>query len=545
MLQQLFEQIEIYRRRHFTKRDLQKTRAQCGLVLSASSGAQLDKGIFLLVSNTNVPLFAKFQALLAKALMQEGYTPLILNQNNHDFAREYFKLFGIGNYLTWRELEEKINVDDATEVVKLLPRQLDVTTMKNIRYRGFRIGVYALSSTLRSFQKGLVNFDSPDFRQQYEKILRRGIRNTHIVEWLFQNYPVRLLMARDIGYVNNGPFLEYAVANGIDSVVIARGQRCHTWIFKRYTRENLGDHEFSISRPTWESLRDLPLTPVMRQQVEAEFSNRYQANSMSDLRRLQSKKKTFSPEALRRELGLDPTKKTAVIFAHVSWDGAFFFGEDLFESFDDWLLQTVKAACANPNLNWLVKLHPLNVLKSAQSGHTITQESEMVYLNQLMPLPSHVKIIHSDTPINTASLFPIIDYGLTVRGTIGMELPCLGISALTAGTGRYESRGFTIDSMTKEEYLQRLSLLHEIPPLTSAERELAIKHYYYLIIGRQFSFEDIAPMEVNSHNETDSDMYDNIIFPSNLSEVIQTSPSIQKFRAWVNSKNDLDLINLP
>ena len=34
-------------------------------------------------------------------------------------------------------------------------------------------------------------------------------------------------------------------------------------------------------------------------------------------------------------------------------------------------------------------------------------------------------------------LFKVIDYGITVRGTIGIELPCFGIPVITAGTGRY------------------------------------------------------------------------------------------------------------
>jgi hypothetical protein len=45
------------------------------------------------------------------------------------------------------------------------------------------------------------------------------------------------------------------------------------------------------------------------------------------------------------------------------------------------------------------------------------------------------RLMAADTEINTFSLFKIADYGLTVRGTIGMALPCFGIPVATAGTG--------------------------------------------------------------------------------------------------------------
>ena len=57
-------------------------------------------------------------------------------------------------------------------------------------------------------------------------------------------------------------------------------------------------------------------------------------------------------------------------------------------------------------------------------------------------LPGHVKLMRADTGINTFSLFDVADYGLTVRGTIGMELPCFGIPVVTAGTGRYSGPWF-------------------------------------------------------------------------------------------------------
>jgi hypothetical protein len=106
--------------------------------------------------------------------------------------------------------------------------------------------------------------------------------------------------------------------------------------------------------------------------------------------------------------------------------------------------------------------------------------------NRIGPLPEHVTLIPPDTDINTYSLFGVMDYCLTVRGTIGIEAACLGIPVLLAGTGRYDHRGFTIDSASREDYLHRLETIERIPPLTKTERELAERFAYGAFVLRPF-----------------------------------------------------------
>jgi hypothetical protein len=50
-----------------------------------------------------------------------------------------------------------------------------------------------------------------------------------------------------------------------------------------------------------------------------------------------------------------------VVFSQVLWDANLFYGEDLFEDAGEWFVETVRVACANSAMNWLIKLHPANV----------------------------------------------------------------------------------------------------------------------------------------------------------------------------------------
>ena len=86
-------------------------------------------------------------------------------------------------------------------------------------------------------------------------------------------------------------------------------------------------------------------------------------------------------------------------------------------------------------------------------------------------LPEHVRVIGAEDKLNTFSLFQVLDYCLTVRGTVGIETSALGIRTLTAGTGRYDRHGFTKDFRSTNDYLRQLCTLHELPPPTKEEIE--------------------------------------------------------------------------
>ena len=48
--------------------------------------------------------------------------------------------------------------------------------------------------------------------------------------------------------------------------------------------------------------------------------------------------------------------------------GTFFYGTDLFGSYEEWFVETMKIACANPHVNWIVKIHPANIVKNVRDG---------------------------------------------------------------------------------------------------------------------------------------------------------------------------------
>lgn len=502
---------------------------------------------FAILSFTDLPIHAKFHCLVAKSMQVRGYHPIIFSYSGNHFAHSYYRLFGLTDLLIWNKYSKELNlsnIDLEKEVYTLLPKTLTVVNAKSIVFHDVHIGEHALSMTCRKRVEGRLNLQDKNTFELFHDQLLNAMRSVLVAESYLDNYPIDKMLVRDAGYIPSGPIFEVALNRGVDCIVLEIGQRRSTWIFKRYTKQTRGQHYFSLSPVTWERIKHEPWTKEIDDEVENEFAGRYRPDSSDDTRRLQSGKQIFSPDEVCKRLGLNPKFKTAVIFSHVAWDAAFFFGTGLFDDFEDWLFQTVKFVASTPEcqkMNWIVKEHPFNVFKLQREKIKISSEQRL--LKPLMPFPNHIKFMSANTEINTKALFPLVNCVLTVNGTVGMEFPCYGIPAVISGTGRYNGYGFTIEPKTKAEYFEALRNLYSILPLTGDIKQLARKHYYELVIGKQISFEDIAPMEIKRIHEAQSDIHDNIHFTVKDLEEFHQARSINLLVDWLASSNEPDLLD--
>jgi hypothetical protein len=310
-------------------------------------------------------------------------------------------------------------------------------------------------------------------------------------------------------------------------------QRTDAYALKRYSAANVTAHPFSLDAATWERVTRMPWRAEHETAIMTELESGYRDGTWFNRKFLQSAKQIKPADDVRAQLGLDPSKKTAVIFSHVLWDATFFYGDGLFEDYETWLIETVRAAAANPRLNWVVKLHPDLVWKLKYEGRTGELRDLLSIRAGVGPLPDHVKIVLPETDISTFSFFAITDYCLTVRGTIGIEMACHGVPVITGGTGRYSGLGFTVDSRTAEEYLARLSTLETQPPMTAEARERARRYAYAVFRQRPWhlrSFQTIKSMDMVGH-PLDHNLLPRIRTYGELA----AAPDMRAFAGWVDS----------
>src|SRR3546814_9623295 len=133
------------------------------------------------------------------------------------------------------------------------------------------------------------------------------------------------------------------------------------------------------------------------------LARNYAKGAWFNRQQLQEGKLIFDVAETRRKLGVTEGRKVAVVFAHILYDATFFYGESLFSDYEAWLIETVRSAIANPALDWIIKVHPVNVWRSKMDGAPMEQ-LECIALNRVFGnLPPHVRILPADTPINTRS----------------------------------------------------------------------------------------------------------------------------------------------
>jgi len=198
--------------------------------------------------------------------------------------------------------------------------------------------------------------------------------------------------------------------------------------------------------------------------------------------------KSYTKEELRIKLDLNPELKTAVVFSHVLWDANLFYGEDLFQDYGEWFAETVKAASSNPRINWIIKMHPANLWKRKRDGVT-GEYSEILLIREFVgKLPEQVKLLYPDTDISSLSLFELSDFAITVRGTVSTEAPCFGVTTLTAGTGRCDRFGFTVDSDSSEEYLEKLDNIEQLPSISEKQMNWARRHAHAVFCRKPWEF---------------------------------------------------------
>lgn len=457
---------------------LAQFRRQGGKVLAAPLGDG-SRGTAVILG------WSRFEHVLAesvvrKALELAGFRPHVLTEPS-PAIRATYKAVGIAAV---ESFSRYCPLPDRQQAVALMARVSSFAELTKLTWKGVTIGKYVSSSLMRKTRHGSLDLGDPLLRERIVDGLAASIAYVAGAERMLMELSPTALVQVDRGYSPFGEIFDVCINRGIPVITWNIAHRDNTLMLKRYHPDNRDAHPSSLSPESWRQLCAAPWGKQQRDLLNQELADSYNSGEWYGEVGTQFGKQRWGREEIVTRLGLESGKKTAVVFAHIFWDATFFWGEDLFRDYEDWFVETVRAACANNRLNWLIKVHPANLVKDRRDGVS-GEPSEVIALrNRIGQLPDHVKVIPADTEITTLSLFEVVDYCLTVRGTVGMEAALLGRNVLTAGTGRYDRHGFTMDFDSREAYLAQLSRLEELPPPTPAMRELAERYSYGVFLCR-------------------------------------------------------------
>ncbi|MFA5882568.1 MAG: hypothetical protein WDA60_01825 [Acidimicrobiia bacterium] len=432
----------------------------------------------------------KVGLVLASALRAHGARPVLLTPSaRNQRIRRYAQAFGITDV----RARDRVELTDAeTETIRaaadaMLAGPIDFEHMRAWTFAGYQVGYHVVSTLIRRTFDGSPDLHLDANRALVADILHEVLRTYSVCGRVLDEVAPTLVLVEEANYAHNGPLVDVAVARGIDVIQTIVTWRDDALMSKRLTTANRRVDAKSVAPETLERLDatgGFPPAAALDAELDADFVHRYDGRWALSVQ-FQPDTRAFTDTEIVETIGLDPAKPTAVVFAHVLWDATLFFGVDLFDNYADWLRQTVLAAAANTHVNWVIKTHPSNVFRSAHGDVGAGASSEGEIVREALPSPpDHVHVLAPGTPINSVSLYRFADYGVTVRGTAGLEMACFAKPVLTAGTGAYSGLGFTIDSPTRAAYLERIATIQTLGPVAPDATVRARRYAHTLFVRR-------------------------------------------------------------
>ena len=140
----------------------------------------------------------------------------------------------------------------------------------------------------------------------------------------------------------------------------------------------------------------------------------------------------MSKHQIIKSLGLNPQKKTIVVYCNCWPDFPNAQGVSDFEDHQDFFYYTLNLAKKIKKYNWIFKAHPAEYMY----GKKVT----LVKLMQNTNL-GHVKMIYSE--IDSFSIYKIMDCAVTSTGSIGHEYVSMGGRVIIARPNNYTDFGFS------------------------------------------------------------------------------------------------------
>lgn len=368
----------------------------------------------------------------------------------------------IGDYVP-SELRAKLKEVSAT---------VDWGNVDELTYEGINIGGNVRSSILRYLQ-GMPADNTDDILREYA--FSALVNAAAVQSALDQHRPDSVVLSHGV-YVDWGPALRTALNRNVPVFGWCVSYLPAHFYFRQVDDAARKDFR-RLSNAGWDVRKRKPLSDVENKRLDKFLEDRYQNEQSFDLRT----QPAFNGEVteFREKYGLLPGKPVWGVMSHLTWDAVSDSAPMAYASFEEWILDTIEEAISIQDVNWLIKVHP------SEGWHKPAKGVLRMIEDRFPQLPEHVKVIPSDEPINTWDFYSLIDGGVTVLGTGGLELALLGKPVIIAGEAHYGSKGFTHDGYTKNDYKAKLKSAVKLSYLTDQQRQWARQYAYSFFVQRQ------------------------------------------------------------
>ena len=345
-------------------------------------------------------------------------------------------------------------------------------TLDSLSYDDISLGKNVRSAILR-YLKGYDLAGHEEIVREYAfSALVTAAAAAHALE---QMTPSRIFMSQGT-YVDWGPALHTALSRGIP---VTAWMACYLTarFYFRHVEDRVLIDFHNMSRGAWEECKNSIFSPAQETRLHRYLENRYQNHISFDMRRFEQY--VGNVNRFRQRYALAPDKPVWGIMTHINWDCVSDYSPMAYDSFNDWILDTIQEIAGITDVQWLLKVHPGEAWDNPESG------IQRLVDKHFPSSPGHVRIITAREEISPLDFYQLVDGGVTVYGTPGLELALLGKPVILAGEAHYGGRSFTHDGLTPESYRQLLRQAATLKPLDAEQQTLARRYAYCYFIQRQ------------------------------------------------------------
>ncbi len=307
-----------------------------------------------------------------------------------------------------------------------------------------------------------------------------------IFKILFCTVRPKIILVNELYWFPWSSIIKSALTSSIPCIQYTGCHELNAILLKKITRNNFYLHPTDIDMNdyldflTYKSIKDFDIKKYISKMY---ITNRWFERNQKLQIDYQESSRNLSKIKSRSQ-----GKTIMGVFPHIFWDATSIYGKDLFGNYYLWftsLLKYMDKSNADDKF-WIIKMHPDLIFKSQKYRF-----NSFMLKNKLKRLSQKFKNIHiiwPDETISTFQLLDLIDICLTCRGTIGIEFALMGGKTITAGTGRYADRGFTIDPKTIDEYFNLLTSTQNDSKLDYISLTLAQNYAKVIFLALPFRF---------------------------------------------------------
>lgn len=362
--------------------------------------------------------------------------------------------------------------DERINELRVDANNVDFSNYKDLTLNGIHLGTHLESAMMRHTRGGTYE-GLDDLLKEYAFTILVNAEASELVMNKFK--PTKVYMSHGI-YADWGPALSVALTKKIPVISYICCYLTAHFFFGTINKFN--ETFLTIHENSWNELKEQKLDKEQKLRLEKFLERRYKDNINHDLKGILKEYKG-SKDHYVEKYGLDKSKPVWGIMTHINWDAVSDYFPMLYKNFDEWLFETIKIIWDIKDVQWLIKIHPSEINDNPETGC-------QKFIEKNFPdLPDHIKILKMDDDISPLDFYSLLDGGVTVMGTGGLELSIQGKPVILSGEAHYSGKGFTYDASGKEHYKELLNKAGSIKKLDKEKLDLTWKYAYTYFIRKQ------------------------------------------------------------